>query len=411
MPVAYILKRYPRFSETFVVSEILAHEAAGLDIAIYALRPPVDTHFQDIIARVKAPVTYLPHQNLRGSQFWQTLQGAATILPDLWSKLAIAQGEDVHDVHQAVLLAHQAVEQGITHFHAHFGTSATTVARLASHFSGIPYTFTAHAKDIFHRSVRPDDLQRKLNDAKAVVTISDYNRRYLQNHYDESAVHVQRIYNGLDLQQFSYQTPQDRPPRIVAVGRLVEKKGFADLITACGLLAKTRPDFSCHIIGHGELAAPLQQQIHQLGLQRWVTLLGPKPQADIKKAVQGAAVFAAPCVIGADGNRDGLPTVLLEAMALGTPCVSTDVTGITEVLTPGVTGLQVPQHHPAALATALNRLLGDGHLRVALARQARQRIVDGFDIHRNAAQIRQLFQGQDHPPLDNHRPSVLQEVS
>lgn len=392
MTIAYVLKRYPRFSETFVVSEILAHEAAGLDIAIFALRPSLDTHFQDIISRVKAPVRYLiSHGTLPSSEFWQVLQGAAKVLPNFWPKLEIAQGEDVHDLHQAILLATQALDLGITHFHAHFGTSATSVARLASHFSGIPYTFTAHAKDIFHEGVQPDDLRRKLNDAASVITVSDYNRRYLQQQYDESAAHVQRIYNGLDLEQFRFESPLERPAHILAVGRLVEKKGFADLITACGLLAQKRPDFSCHIVGTGDLAEPLQQQIDQMGLRPWVTLVGPKPQAEIKRLVRSAAMLVAPCVIGADGNRDGLPTVLLEAMALGTPCISTDVTGIPEALVPDVTGLQVPQHHPTALAMAMDRLLRDDHLRVNLATAARRHIEAQFDIHHNAAQLREVF--------------------
>ncbi|MFH7244018.1 MAG: glycosyltransferase [Spirulina sp.] len=391
MPIAYILKRYPRYSETFVVSEILAHEATGLDIRIFALRPPMDTHFQDIISRVKAPVRYLPSGEGRRTDFWQALQTAAEVLPQFWSRLAMADGEPAQEVYQAALLACEAVAQGITHFHAHFGTSATTVARLASHFTDIPYTFTAHAKDIFHETVQPDDLRRKLNDAAAVVTVSDYNVQYLRQQYGESAASVQRIYNGLDLEQFAYAEPRQRPPHILAVGRLVEKKGFGDLIKACGLLAQRQVDFRCDIVGTGELAADLQAQIEAANLQPWVSLIGPQPQAEIKRWVQSAAVFAAPCVVGTDGNRDGLPTVLLEAMALGTPCVSTDVTGIPEVLQHEVTGLQVPQRDPVALALALERLLRDAHLRVALATHARQRIETNFNIHTNAAHLRRVF--------------------
>jgi len=399
-----------------VVSEILAHEAAGLDIAIYALRPPVDSHFQDIIARVKAPVSYLLAKDLRGSKFWQLLQEAAAVLPDFWARLPQAQGEDSQDLQQAIALALAAPSQGITHFHAHFGTSATSVARLASLFSGIPYSFTAHAKDIYHQEVQPDDMARKLAAAKAVVTVSDYNRRFLKSEYGPAATGVQRIYNGLDLGQFPYQSPQDRPAQIVAVGRLVEKKGFADLIDACGLLVQKKLDFRCQIIGHGELAETLQQQIDGAGLQPWVALVGPRPQGELRAIVQGAAVLAAPCVVGGDGNQDGLPTVLLEAMALGTPCVSTDVTGIPEVVRHGETGLQVPQHNPAALAAALGYLLQDSALRVRLATAARRQIETNFDIHRNAAQLRQVFQSPISPisaataVSQPHAPATLQEV-
>ncbi|WP_035985010.1 glycosyltransferase family 4 protein [Leptolyngbya sp. KIOST-1] len=410
MRVAYILKRYPRFSETFVVSEILAHEAAGLDIAIYALRPPLDSHFQDIIARVKAPVTYLTTKDLRGSKFWQLLQEAAAVLPGFWAKLPQAQGEDSQDLCQAIALSMSAQSQGITHFHAHFGTSATSVARLASLFSGIPYSFTAHAKDIYHQEVQPEDMARKLADAKGVVTVSDYNLQFLQAQYGPAAARVQRVYNGIDLSQFAYQPPQNRPAKIVAVGRLVEKKGFGDLIAACELLAQGQVDFHCQIVGHGELAEDLQQQIDAAGLQPWVELVGPRPQTELRAIVQGAAVLAAPCVVGRDGNQDGLPTVLLEAMALGTPCVATDVTGIPEVLRHGETGLQVPQHNPVTLAAALGHLLRDSALRVTLAAAARRQIEANFDIHRNAAQLRQLFQPQVRPVSQPLVQPAIQEV-
>lgn len=389
--VGYVLKRYPRYSETFVVSEILAHEAAGLAIEIFALRPPVDAHFQNIISEVRAPVKYLLSHDLRGSTLWAVLEQASTILPDLWSKLAIACGEDVHDVHQAVLLACEAQTQGIAHLHAHFGTSATTVARLASHFAEIPYTFTAHAKDIFHESVEPTDIERKLRDASAVVTVSDYNLQYLNETYGQAAAKVQRIYNGLDLNQFTFAAPQQRPTKIVGVGRLVEKKGFAYLIDACDILRHRGYEFECRIVGEGELEAALNAQIESLDLRSHVQLIGARPQREVIQLVQSAAVLAAPCVIGTDSNRDGLPTVLLEAMALGTPCVSTDVTGIPEALQHRETGLIVPQHDAIALAKALEQLLTDANLRVQLATQARKLIETNFDIHCNAAHLRTIF--------------------
>lgn len=411
--IAYVLKRYPRFSETFVVSEILAHEAAGLDVTIFALRPPVDSHFQNIISQVRSPVIYLLSKDLRGSRLWEILQEASQVLPDFWQQLAIAQGEDVHDLHQAILLARAALDRGITHFHAHFATSATTVARLASHFTGIPYSFTAHAKDIFHDYVRPDDLQRKLKDAATVITVSDYNVQYLRQHFSpggpdapEEIKNLQRIYNGLNLAQFPYAAPQQRPPLIVSVGRLVKKKGFADLIRACGLLAEQGHEFECQIIGSGDQEEALRWQIQQQQLQHRVQLLGPRPQAEVIRLVQSAAAFAAPCVVGEDGNRDGLPTVLLEAMALGTPCISTDVTGIPEVVRHQETGLLVGQHDPAALAAGLLLLLRQPNLRLQLAAQARQLIEAEFDIERNSARLRQAFGLPETLP----QPKVLQEV-
>lgn len=170
------------------------------------------------------------------SYFWAELQEASKVIPDFWSKLAIAQGEQDSIVYQAAWLAREAQLKNITHLHAHFGTVATSVARLASHFTGIPYTFTAHAKDIFHESVEFADMERKLKDAATVVTVSDYNLNYLQATYGVAAKKVQRIYNGLDLRQLQYSSPAERPPLIISVCRLIEKKGVSVLIDACAIL-------------------------------------------------------------------------------------------------------------------------------------------------------------------------------
>lgn len=402
--VGYVVKRYPRYSETFVVNEILAHEAVGLEIEIFALRPPCDTHFQNIISQVRAPVTYIrkPMQGrmsnflnslapTAASYFWAELQEASQVIPDFWAKLGAAQGEPASNVYQAAWLAREAQLKEITHLHAHFGTVATSVTRLASHFTGIPYTFTAHAKDIFHESVEFADMERKLQDAATVVTISDYNLNYLQQTYSIAANKLKRIYNGLDLRQLEYSSPVDRPPVIISVGRLIEKKGLSVLIAACEILKQKNYEFRCQIVGAGSLELTLKRQIQDLGLESVVEIIGPRPQNDVFQLVQQAAVFAAPYVIGKDGNRDGLPTVLLEAMALGTPCVSTDVTGIPELVRDGQTGLIVPQHDAEKLAIALGQFLTDPVLRVKLSTQARQLIESEFDIHRNTEILRDLF--------------------
>lgn len=391
--MAYVLKTYPRYSETFVVTEILAHEAAGLQIDIFSLRPPTDTHFQNAISRVRAPVTYLTAEPRKVSDFWNALESAGQSLPGLWTALESAQGEDARDVYQAILLAQEVRRRGITHLHAHFASVATTVTRLAARFAGLPYTFTAHAKDIFHESVRPADLARKLDDAKAVVTVSDYNVHHLRRTFGGAAARVRRIYNGLDLEHFSFAESEYREPRIIAVGRLVEKKGFSDLVAACAELRKRTHGFHCEIIGAGPLEAELRAQIEQLGLGQWVDLMGPRPQSEVVQRLRGAAAFVAPCVDGSDGNRDGLPTVLLEAMALGIPCVSTDVTGIPEIIRHRDTGLLVPQRDVSALVSAIEELLNNPSGGKRLAQQARRLVENEFDIHQNAARIRDLFRG------------------
>jgi len=391
LKIGYVVKRYPRYSETFIVSEILAHEAAGADVRIFALRPSFDTHFQNVLSRVRAPVTYLGFDTIRTADFWGHVTSAAAEFPSAAQLLLPGAGETALEVCQGIALARAARLAGINHLHAHFATSATEVARLASHLSGIPFTFTAHAKDIYHESVDDRGLNRKLRSAAACVTVSDFNLAYLKRRYGTELDHVRRIYNGVDLADFPYSSPADRPPVIVAVGRLVEKKGFADLIEACALLRSRGERFTCRLIGSGPLEATLRQRIQDHGIASYVALTGPRPQSEVIAEVQSAAVLAAPCVVGLDGDRDGLPTVMLEAMALGTPCIGTPVTGIPEAVLDEHTGLLVPEHDPPTLAAALSRLLHDPSLRVRLADAARRHIETEFDIHRNAARLRQMF--------------------
>ncbi|MBE9113266.1 glycosyltransferase family 4 protein [Nodosilinea sp. LEGE 07298] len=399
--IAYVVKRYPRYSETFIVNEILAHEAAGAEVHIFALRPPTDTHFQDKISRVRAPVTYLkkPAQGRSNpsiatltpnsaTYFWAELKEAAKVFPDLWGKLGYAAAERSSVVYQAAWLAQDIRQRGITHLHAHFGSVATSVARLAAHLANVPYSFTAHAKDIFHESVDPEDLRRKLRDAASVVTVSDYNLAYLRQQFGADASRVRRIYNGMDLSELQFQSPAGRSPIILSVCRLVEKKGLSHLIDACARLRQQGIEFACQIVGTGPLEGELRSQIQTLHLDDWVEIVGPRPQQEVFTLMQQASVFAAPYIIGADGNRDGLPTALLEAMALGTPCVATDVTGIPEIIRDGKTGLLVNQHDSEGLATALQRLLSEERLRQDLADRARSLIESEFDIAQNAAALR-----------------------
>jgi len=395
--VGYVLKMYPRFSETFIVNELLAIEAAGTDVEVFSLRPPADGRFHESLAAVRAPVSYLtvPAQL---EQLWSVLQQTQPLLPGLAGCLDELLQVEAVDAAQALQLAVAVRERGITHLHAHFGSVATTVARLAARLTGLAYTFTAHAKDIFHESVDPADLRRKLADAAGAVTVSDFNLRYLRSRYGDATARLVRLYNGLDLRQFRYSEPRCRPQVVVAVGRLVEKKGFSDLLGAVALLVQAGRPLRLDVVGTGPLATQLHRQAADLGLSASVRFHGALPQGEVRRIVQDAAVFAAPCVIGADGNRDGLPTVLLEAMALGTACVSTPVTGIPEAIRHEQTGLLVPEHDAPALAGALERLLDDASLRVRLAQAARALVEAEFDVDRQAAQLRELFGMPVQPP-------------
>jgi glycosyltransferase involved in cell wall biosynthesis len=389
--VGYILKMYPRLSETFIVTEILAHEAAGVDLEIFSLRPPIDGRFHESLARVAAPVNYLPAERVRAEEFWTSLGRARQALPGGEALHEICDGATAADIHQSILLAEMILDRGITHLHAHFGTVATTVARIAARLAGVPYSFTAHAKDIFHESVVEEDLRRKLRDAATVITVSDFNKTFLDRRYGADAASVKRIYNGLDLEEFPYTAPNGREPIVSGIGRLVEKKGFGDLVRAMHLLKQRGRDARCEIVGDGAYRGALEAQIDELDLHDRVSLVGARPRGEVIERIRRAALVAAPCIVGADGNRDGLPTVILEAMSLGTPCVATDVTGIPEVIRDGLTGLGCRQGDPVSLADAIERLLDDGDLSQRLSRNARRLMEEQFDIHLNTAAAREIF--------------------
>ena len=218
--------------------------------------------------------------------------------------------------------------------------------------------------------------------------MSDYNLAHLRAEYHSSAP-IYRIYNGLDLDQFPYQIPRDRPPHILAVGRLVEKKGFNHLINAIARLRRDGIACECTIIGEGGKRSELAAQITALGLDDQVHLIGNRTQAEVKAYLHHAAMLVAPCIISADGDRDGLPTILVEAMALGTPCISTDIVGIPELIHDGETGLLVPPHDPDALAAAITRLLEKPAYGEHLAANARAHIEQHYDIHQNTAELRE----------------------
>jgi glycosyltransferase involved in cell wall biosynthesis len=381
--IGYVLKMYPRFSETFVVTEILALQDQGADLDIFSLRQPVDGRFHESLSRVRAPVTYVPTPG-KPPEIWGALAGARELHGERFDACIgeILAGSPT-DSCQALLLAGLIRERGITHLHAHFGTIAAGVARLAARIAGVTYSVTLHAKDIFHEDVVDEELAARISDAAAVVTVSDFNERYLRERYGDATGNLVRIYNGIDLDAFTASRPDDRPPLVVGVGRLVEKKGFHHLVDALALLRDRGRPIRLELVGGGPEEQALRTRVAALDLDDQVTFHGPLTQAETRDRVRAAAVLAAPCVVGLDGNRDGLPTVILESLALGTPVVATPVTGIPEAVLHGQTGLLVPEGDVVALADALDRLVEDAGLRCRLAEQGRRHVEDQFDTRKN----------------------------
>ena len=389
--IGYVLKMYPRFSETFVVTEILALQDQGAELDIFSLRPPTDGRFHEALSRVQAPVTYLPMPG-KPPEMWAAMSGARELHRERFDAcIGELLAAPPMDACQALLLAGLVRERGITHLHAHFGTVSAAVARLAARIAGITYSVTLHAKDIFHESVDDDELSARISDAAAVVTVSDFNERYLRERYGDAAHTLVRIYNGIDLEAFTPSRPDDRPPLVVGVGRLVEKKGFHHLVDAVALLRDRGRPIRLELVGGGAEEQALRARVASLDLEDRVTFHGPLTQAETRERMRSAAVLAAPCVVGVDGNRDGLPTVILESLALGTPVVATPVTGIPEAVVDGRTGLLVSEGDTAALADALDRLVEDADLRCRLADQGRRHVEERFDARKNTRQLREVL--------------------
>jgi glycosyltransferase involved in cell wall biosynthesis len=387
-PVLYVLKRFPRLSETFVLRELLELEAQGERILVDALMPPEAGPAHTGLARLRAAVRYLPrHPRLRQPRVASAHLRIGLRSPLVWARLAARarrHGTWRRFV-QAGLTADRAREEGARHLHAHFATAAAEVARDAAALARLPFTVTAHAKDIFHAEHAPQ-LVRRLDGVSAVVTVSEHN-----------AEHLRGVLNGVPVHHIPNGVPPASPgPRahdgpLLFVGRLVPKKGVDVLIDACALLRAEFPELNLEIVGGGRLAEDLAARARRAGVADRTKFLGPQPPEAVDAAFRRCSLVALPSRIDEHGDRDGMPTVLVEALARGVPVVATDLVGIPELVRHGETGLLVPPDDPPALAAAIARLVRDPELARELAAGGRALVAERFDLGRSARLLRALF--------------------
>jgi glycosyltransferase involved in cell wall biosynthesis len=415
--VAYVMNGFPRLSETFIAHEIHQLERAGLRLRLFVVKNENEEQVHPVVGTIRAPLRYLPKAtSLSGAtlvgwlrvnlpsfaqahikvalrhplRYAHTLASAVALTWRHWPRKVF-----VKEFLQAGHIADELQDVGdVGHLHGHFCHGVATITWFASRLTGIPFSFTAHAKDIYQAELNPGNLlERKLGAARFVATCTCANASVLRlRHPRPDDVHT--IYHGLDSDYFSpAATARARTlPLVLAVGRLVEKKGFDQLVAACGLLKHAGVRFACTIVGEdGSAGDSLRAQIERLGLVGTVTLAGAVTQDRLREIYRDAHVFALPCQIMEDGDRDGFPNVLAEAMAMGVPIVSTAISGIPEMITDGVHGLLVKPRDAQALAHALQRVLTDGALHAALSREGRHRIVERFDSRRTTLELRDLF--------------------
>jgi glycosyltransferase involved in cell wall biosynthesis len=400
--LGYVIRMFPQVSETFVANEILSLERLGVPLRIFSLRRPVEHVTHECVRQIQTPVTYLPDPLNRNIGDLIAAQIAiaraapggyrAAVQHVALTSIRDRSVEPWKRLLQAGSLATLLRQSNVDRLHAHFAHGSTYVAMLASKLTGLPFSFSAHARDIYSND-SPRLLGEKIAAADFVATCTRANQQYLQ---DLAPIHGDKInlaYHGVDLEKFSFAAaPSDGDmPVILSVGRLVEKKGFSDLLKACRLLKRREVTFRCVIVGDGPLRANLERRIAALGLGDVVSLLGACSQEELVEHYRQATVLALPCKVLENGDRDGIPNVLVEAMACGVPIVSTGVSGIPELVDSGETGLLVPPGNTTELAAAIELLLHDRDLRERLAARARATVVERFDSAHCARALTGLF--------------------
>jgi colanic acid/amylovoran biosynthesis glycosyltransferase len=399
---AYILLWFPLPSETFIFREVQNAVAAGMPFHIFTLYGPAGKHLSPAMRQAADDVSRLGIAALPlilADMLWWAIKRPRetwAILSEIpwrhWSCLEVA-GENCWAMAAGFTLARRFAAQGIEHIHAGWANGPATAAWVASRLSGIPFSFSARAGDIF-----PQDgaLPEKLRAAKAVHTNNKANIAYLADLVPEARDKIRQIYNSLTLTDRTEAHVHMEPPyRLLAVGRFCRTKGFDVLIDACAILARRGFPFQLTLVGAGLPwpTAVIRRRIRAHGLRSRVFLPGFVSHDRMGELYAAADIFVMPSVIHASGDRDGIPNVIMEALSHRLPVVATDVSGIPEVIEDGVTGRLVPQRNPEALAEAIMALAADRDRTLALAKAGQQRVRVMFDPVANTRAILDFYEG------------------
>ena len=405
--LGYILKGYPRISETFISNEILLLEQQGFRMRLFPMRHPREDFCHDSVKQIKAQVDYLPTELLldfprlllpniflsikRPALFKQGL-GLAYKRYKRTAKLATFK----HLLQAGFLTnSHLLQDSSLTHLHGHFAHSPTSVTMFAALLSGRSFSFTAHAKDIYTSNVR--QLREKIRLARFVITCTDYNRRYLENIAEGLDTPIHCIYHGIDLKLFSPDTDHTNctpPYKILTVARMTEKKGLPTLYKALKILQDRDIPFRHTLIGDGDDKDKILQLITDLKLNDSCQCLGTRTHREVLKQFEESDLFVLGCEIAANGDRDGIPNVLVESLAMGVPGLSTTVSAIPEILIHKESGITVAPSNPEIMAREIETILTNKTLRKKIIDGGIQHTRDHFDNRSLVAQLGDILRKQ-----------------
>ena len=397
MRIAYLVSRFPAFSETFVVREVVEVRRRGHAVQVYALKSRTDPGY-DPSAEHLVRSTQYSRFLLSGPLLWANLKAACCRPVRYWGSLLFvflhglrtpkeclkALAAYPKTVYYGALMA----ERGVEHIHVHFANVPTLSALVIRRIFGIPYSFFAHAHDLYQfRSM----LAEKLAGATFALTNCEFNRDYLARFCEpEDMKKVSVLHCGGDVRRLSRVERHPEPGLVVSLGRLCEQKGFVYLVEACAALRRRGMAVRFEVAGEGPDRPMLQQRIAELGVGDAFVLLGRIP--DIESLLARAALFALPCVVAGDGSMDGIPTVLIEAMAAKVPVVSTMVSGVPELVRNGETGRTVPANDAEALADAIETVLNDPEGARRMAEKGCELVCQSYDLHKNAGTVVEMLE-------------------
>lgn len=396
--IAYLTHTYPNYSTTFTRAEL-----DRLDVVPWSLRRPPAEFMTGELALEVERTSYVRPVGLgrliaanfraafgaRAKSWWSTV----------WD-LVLAAGPSPVEMAKTKLHVFEAVAwgaeleaEGYKLVHIQFADTAATFGCVVQRVYGIPYTVAVHAHDIFMRRFPRPLSRRRIGEARAIRVISDFNRNWLHENLGIMPERCEVIRCGVDPSQFTATGPSaEQPPLLLAVGRLVDYKGFRFLLKACRTMRDRGLEFRCRIIGSGPEEASLRRLHAELDLEGVVELAGVVPHGEMADQFAEAAAFVLPCCVGQGGEMDGIPVAMMEAMARGLPVVSTRLTGIPELVVDEGNGLLVAPEDPDGLAGALARMLVDRGLRVRLGEEARRTVVANYELDANTALLGEMLQ-------------------